>query len=118
MDSSTISTVDEYIASFPANIQEKLQAMREHIVKKLPEVEESFIYGMAAYHYKKRPIIYFAAHRIHIGIYALPGAHAHLKVKLKAYKQGKDSVQISFAKPIPFDLITDLMNYNLLQLLQ
>ena len=117
MESKTFSTVDEYIASFPPEIQEKLQTIREHIFKTLPEITESISYNMPAYKFKKKPIIYFAGHLNHLGIYALPNAHEHFKEKLQAYKQGKGSIQISYAKPIPLELITELIHFNLYKIL-
>jgi uncharacterized protein YdhG (YjbR/CyaY superfamily) len=118
MESTAFSTVDEYIESFSPAIQAKLKEIREYILKTLPELTESISYGMPAYKYKKKPIIYYAAHLNHLGIYALPNAHEHFKERLAKYKQGKGSIQISYAKPIPLKLVGELMHFNLYQLLQ
>ena len=60
---NTKNKVDEYINSFPADIQFKLQAIRMLIFKLAPEVDESFSYGMPAYKIFKKPLIYYAAYK-------------------------------------------------------
>ena len=63
-------TVEEYINTFPENIREILEKIRGVILKVAPNAEESISYSMPAYKLNKKPLVYFAAFKNHIGLYA------------------------------------------------
>jgi uncharacterized protein YdhG (YjbR/CyaY superfamily) len=106
-------SVDEYIDSFPETIKIHLLKIREIILTLSPDVSEGISYGMPAFKYNKKPLVYFAAYKEHIGIYATPQVHEKFKVKLAKYKQGKGSVQFPLIKEIPFQLIKEMVNFKL-----
>lgn len=49
-------TVEEYINTFPENIREILEKIRNVILKAAPNAEESISYGMPAYKLNKKTI--------------------------------------------------------------
>lgn len=106
------STVDSYIKSFPQDIQESLNRIREIIKKAAPEAAEGIAYEMPAYKLNGRPLVYFAAFKSHIGFYATPSGHSEFSEELSKYKQGKGSVQFPLDKPIPFDLIERIVRFR------
>jgi uncharacterized protein YdhG (YjbR/CyaY superfamily) len=107
-----INTVDEYINSFPADIQKILGKIRGIIKKQAPEAVESISYGMPGYKTNKRPLVYFAAYKNHIGFYATPTGHEKFAEELSIYPQGKGSVQFPLGKPIPYNLITRIVEFR------
>jgi uncharacterized protein YdhG (YjbR/CyaY superfamily) len=109
---NNFKNVDEYIKSFPDNIQKLLQQIREIIKKKAPDADESISYGMPAYKLNKKPLVYFAGYENHIGFYATPTGHTAFTEELSHYKQGKGSVQFPLEKPIPFDLIGKIVTFR------
>jgi uncharacterized protein YdhG (YjbR/CyaY superfamily) len=60
-------TVDESIASFPADLQLKLRKIRSTIKKAPPAAEEKIGYGIPGYKLS-RPLIYFAVYKEHVGV--------------------------------------------------
>lgn len=110
-----INTVDQYIKSFPENIQDFLKKIRMTIIANAPNAIEEISYGMPAYRTNKKPLVYFAAFSKHIGFYATPKGHKEFKEKLSQYKQGKGSVQFPFDNPIPFELIAEIVRYRVLE---
>ena len=62
------NTVDEYLAIFPQNIKDKLDKLRLTIKKTAPEAEEIISYNMPAFTFHGI-LVYFAAHKKHIGFY-------------------------------------------------
>ena len=101
--------VEEYISNFPDSIQERLIVIRNLIFESLPQVEESIAYGMPAYKFNKKPLIYFAGYKNHIGIYAFPTTHELFKIKLANYKQGRGSVQFPNNYELPLELIKEMI---------
>jgi uncharacterized protein YdhG (YjbR/CyaY superfamily) len=104
--------IDDYIATFPENIQEKLWQMHETILENAPGVSESFAYGMPAYKFNKKPLVYFAAFKNHIGFYATPSGHEKFNTALSVYKQGKGSVQFPLDQDLPLDLIAAIVRFR------
>jgi len=107
--------VDEYIMSFPDEIREILSKIRAIIREKDPDAEESIQYDMPAYKTNGRALVYFAAFKNHIGFYATPTGHAAFAEELSKYKQGKGSVQFPLDKPIPFDLIGEIIEFRVIE---
>ncbi len=97
--------IDDYINSFPQDIQDILQEIRRAIREVAPEAIEVIFYGIPSYSVYGRPLVYFAANKKHIGFYATPSGHKEFAKELSAYKGGKGSVQFPYDKPIPYDLI-------------
>lgn len=105
-------TVDEYIASFPKEIQFLLKNIRSTIRNKAPEATESISYGMPAYKTFGKPLVYFAGYKKHIGFYATPTGQTEFANELSNYKQGKGSVQFPVDHPIPYWLIEQIVIFR------
>ena len=107
-----MNEIENYIQQFPENVQEILQHMRKLIHDNAPNADELFAYGMPAYKLNKKPLVYFAAYKNHIGFYATPSGHSQFKVELSTYKQGKGSVQFPIDQPIPYKLIERIVKFR------
>ena len=104
--------VDAYIAAFTPEVQEILTQIRNLIKDTAPGAVEGMAYGMPAYKLNKKPLVYFAGYKNHIGFYATPSGHEQFSKELSKYKQGKGSVQFPLDKPIPFDLIRQMVAFR------
>lgn len=104
--------MDEYIASFPIEKQEILEKIRAIIKKIIPNTEETISYAIPTFKLNGKNLVHFAAYKNHIGFYATPSGQAEFKEELSKYKQGKGSVQFTFDKPIPYDLIKKIVKFK------
>ncbi len=105
--------VETYIAQFPPNVQEILNDIRKIITGLAVDAEEGIFYGMPGYKLHKKPLVYFAGYKNHIGFYATPSGHEAFEDKLKPYKQGKGSVQFQLHEPIPYALIEEIVRFRI-----
>ena len=105
-------SVEEYIATFPKEVQLLLEKIRQIILKTAPKATESISYGMPAYKLNGKPLVYFGGYKKHIGFYATPTGHSAFSEKLSKYKQGKGSVQFPINEPIPYDLIAKIVTFR------
>jgi uncharacterized protein YdhG (YjbR/CyaY superfamily) len=112
MTSAKPKNVDEYIADFPEDVQEILRKIRLVIMQVAPKAEENIAYGMPAYKLNKKPLVYFAGYKNHIGFYATPTGHSEFVKELSKYKQGKGSVQFPLHEPLPIDLIAKIVRFR------
>jgi uncharacterized protein YdhG (YjbR/CyaY superfamily) len=108
---ATPSTVDEYIAVFPKEVQQLLKQMRAAIKAAAPKAEELISYGMPGYKYHGQ-LVFFAAFKNHIGFYATPAGHKAFEKELSKYKQGKGSVQFPVEELLPLSLITKIVKFR------
>ncbi|GAB4580993.1 MAG: iron chaperone [Anaerolineales bacterium] len=103
------TSIDEYIASFPEATQQKLAELRATIVATAPGIEEKISYDMPTFMFHGR-LIYFAAWKKHIALYAVkPTALETYKEEVAPYKGEKGSLAFPLHQPLPLDLIRKLV---------
>ena len=81
-----------------------------------PDAEEKINYNLPAISLvkggKRDSQIMFAAYKKHIGFYPYPTTLAHFENELQEYKRAKGSVQFSLSKPIPYELISRMVQFR------
>jgi uncharacterized protein YdhG (YjbR/CyaY superfamily) len=107
-----MDNIEKYISQYPENVQEILRKIRKLIKENAPGAEELISYGMPGYRTNKKPLVYFAAFKNHIGLYATPSGHEKFKKELSKYKQGKGSVQFPLDQPVPYKLIERIVKFR------
>ena len=110
-EKSTPKEIDEYIASYPKDVQEILAKIRSTIREAAPEAGEKISYGMPTFTLKGN-LVHFAAFNKHIGFYPIPSGIEAFKEELSAYKGGKGSVQFPLDEPIPYELISRIVKFR------
>jgi uncharacterized protein YdhG (YjbR/CyaY superfamily) len=105
-------TIDDYIKTFPEDVQIILEKLRRTIQKAAPEAVETISYGIPTFKLNGRYLVYFAAWKNHIGFYPMPSGAKAFKKELSVYNQGKGSIQFSLDKPIPYDLISKIITFR------
>jgi uncharacterized protein YdhG (YjbR/CyaY superfamily) len=112
-----ITTVEEYFNSQPENVKNALLSIRQCILKVVPEAKELFNYNIPAYALieggKRNEQIMIAGYTNHVGLYPHPTTMEKFEEQLKDFKKGKGSVQFPIDKPIPKDLIIEMVKYRL-----
>lgn len=99
-------SVDEYIATFPDDVQKVLQEIRTVIRNAAPEAAETISYDMPTFNLNGTYLIYFAGWKRHVALYPVTGKISEtLATELSGYKGTKGSVHFPLNKPMPLDLI-------------
>ena len=105
------NTIDEYIATFPTEVQKLLQEMRATIRAAAPEAQEKISYQMPTF-YLKGNLVHFAAHQKHIGFYPAPSGIEAFQAELAVFKGAKGSVQFPIDQPLPLDLVRRIVEFR------
>lgn len=105
------NNIDRYISDFPANTKVILEQLRDTIRKIVPEAEESINYGIPTFKLNGN-LVHFAAFKNHIGFYPAPSGISAFKKELSVYKTAKGSVQFPIDKPLPLEIITEIVKFR------
>jgi uncharacterized protein YdhG (YjbR/CyaY superfamily) len=105
------STVDEYIALYPAPIRAGLNLLRKTIKTAAPGAEEMISYQMPAYKLKGM-LVFFSATNKHFGFYPTASPILAFKEKLKGYETSKGTIKFPLDKPIPVRLVTEIVKWK------
>ena len=108
----TYTTIDEYIASFPQEVQTILEELRQVIRGSAPDAEELISYGIPTFDLNGLHLVHFAAYKSHVGFYPTSSGIKAFKRELSSFKTSKGTVQFPLDKPIPFDLIKKIVNFR------
>ena len=109
--SDMFETVDEYIESFPDEVQLILEELRSTIRNSAPEAVEVISYKIPTFKLGGKPLIYFAAWKNHIGIYPVPSTYEALDRELAPYRSGADTLRFPLRDPIPLGLIEKVVQF-------
>lgn len=112
MEKNTFETIDDYINAFPSETKRILQKIRETVREAAPEATESINYGIPTFKMHGN-LVHFAAYKKHIGFYPAPSGIEAFKKEVESFKTGKGTLQFPLDKPIPYDLISDIVQFRL-----
>ncbi len=106
------TVIEKYIDEQTEDVQVILTNIREMILKEFPEVEEKFSWNMPQIYYKGS-VVWFANFKAHIGLFPEPQAIVDFQDRLVGYKTSKGGIQFKKNEEIPYELILDIVRYNI-----
>jgi len=108
------SSIDDYIASFPDDVQKILQEIRAVITEAAPEAAETISYDMPTFNLNGAYLIYFAAWKKHVALYPVTEKiFQTLSSELSGYKGTKGSAHFPLNNPVPIDLIRKIIELRI-----
>jgi len=102
-----LSTVDEYIQSFPKEVQNALGKIRRTLHKAVPGAVETISYGIPCLKVDRRYLVYFAGWKNHISLYPIPSGTPAYRKKIADYVAGKGTLKFPLTESIPLDIVED-----------
>jgi uncharacterized protein YdhG (YjbR/CyaY superfamily) len=111
------ANIDEYIASFPREIQSVLENIRLTIKQAAPDAVEKISYQMPTF-FLKGNLIHFAAFKNHIGLYPPVKGDPKLRADISPYAGEKGNLRFPLDKPIPYTLIRRIVKFRVKEQLE
>jgi uncharacterized protein YdhG (YjbR/CyaY superfamily) len=106
-------TVEEYIESFPKNVQDILEKLRNTVRRTAPDSVESISYSMPTFKLNGQRLVYFSAWKNHIGFYSIPKGDEAFRKELSPYRGEKGSLRFPLDRPVPYDLVKKIVMLRL-----
>ena len=113
MVKSDFKNIDEYISTFPNEIQEILESICKTIKEAAPKATETISYQMPTFKLNGKNLVHFAAFKNHISFFPTPSGVSAFEKNLKSYRTSKGTIQFPLDKPIPYDLIKKIVEFRL-----
>ncbi|WP_221469094.1 iron chaperone [Cohnella nanjingensis] len=114
MSSKTkFETTDAYIGTFPKDVQDGLEQIRQTIQQAVPEAEEVISYQLPAFQYHGM-LIYYSAYKNHYSLSFPPPFRIFevFQTQLAPYEVSKTTIQLPMDQPLPLDLVGELAKYR------
>lgn len=108
---ASFSSIDEYIAMFPEDMQATLEALRAAIRAAAPDAEERISYQMPAFALKGN-LVYFAVMKNHIGFYPTSSGIQAFSDALSIYESSKGAMRFPLGYPLPLELISKIVKFR------
>jgi uncharacterized protein YdhG (YjbR/CyaY superfamily) len=108
------TTIDEYIAAFPPDVQSILKRIRLTVRKAAPQAEEKISYRIPAF-FMGGVLIYFAAFKNHIGVYPPVRGDEKLTEAIAPYRGEKGNLKFPLDEPIPYALVSRIVKLRVKQ---
>ena len=109
----TFKSMDEYIGTFPEDVQKILEELRTTIKTAAPDAEETISYNIPTFKLNGKYLIYFAGWKSHISIYPIPIGSESFNKQVAKYSEGKGTLKFPMDKPLPLKLITKMVKLKL-----
>jgi uncharacterized protein YdhG (YjbR/CyaY superfamily) len=103
------ATVDDYINSFPDDVQQILNELRRAIHEAVLGAGETISYKIPTITLDGRYLVYFAGSKHHVSVYPIPAIDESLEAQIAPYKASKGTLKFPLGKPIPYPLIQRLV---------
>ncbi len=107
--------IDEYIDNYTPDVQEILKRIRKISKEIVPDGEEVISYGIPTIKLNGKYVVYFAAFAKYISIYPVIHDDPKLSKKLETYRAGRGTLHFPLDKPIPYDLIKEIIKSLLIE---
>ena len=108
-----MSEIDTYLQTVTPEQKEALEHIRTLIHEVIPDAEETMGYGMPTFKFKGKNVVHFAAFKDHMSLFPSSEPIETLKDQLADFKTSKGTIQFTLAKPIPDNLVKDLVTVSL-----
>ena len=106
--------VDDYISSFPNDVQKVLRLVQKTIQKAVPDAEEMVSYQIPAFKSNGVWIFYYSAYAKHYSLSCPPPFTVFEKFKdeLSEFEVSKSAIKFPLDKPVPVKLIADMSKFR------
>jgi uncharacterized protein YdhG (YjbR/CyaY superfamily) len=111
-DKIVFNSIDEYIVTFPAEVQKILEEIRATIKAIAPDAKEKISNQIPCFELNGRNLIHFAGWNRHISMYPVPAGDEALEKKIGRYIAGKGTLKFPLDEPIPLELIGEIVKFR------
>lgn len=113
-EKNRFETPEQYIDSFPPDIQKILKQARATLQKAVPDAEEVISYNIPAFKKDGGWVFYYSAYKKHFSLSCPPPftVFEEFKKELAGYELSKSTIRFPYEQGVPVKLIGDMAKYR------
>jgi len=111
-DKIVFTSIDQYIGTFPEDVQKILEEIRVTIKAAAPDAKEKISYQIPAFELNGRNLVHFAGWKKHVSLYPIPAGDEAFEKEIAKYVAGKGTLKFPLDKPLPMKLISRIIKYR------
>ena len=116
-DGNARSRINAYFAALPAPTRKALKQVRAAIRAAAPGAVEGFSYGIPAFRFDGKALVWCAAWKNHLSIYPMTATMKRVHAReLERYEVSKGTIRFPLDEPIPSGLIKKLVKSRVKEL--
>lgn len=104
------SSVDQYVASFTGDAKAALAEIRRVIRSVVPDGQETITYQMPTVKVGGKALVHFAGWKEHVSLYPVPSGDEAFQRAIEPYRSGQGTLKFPLSRPIPLDLIKQVVS--------
>lgn len=104
-------TVEEYIARYDGEVRNRMEKLRTIICECSPEITEKISWAMPTFVLNGN-LVHFSGEKHHLGFHPTPSAIEAFSHRLTEYKYSKGTVQLPYDKPMPYELLREMVQFR------
>jgi len=108
--------IDAYLANLPADQRAALQELRETVAATAPQAVEAISYGIPAFRYRGRPLVWYHAAKAYCSFFPTAEPIEVHRAELSGFALSKGTIRFKPDKPPSKALVAKLVRYRLAQL--
>jgi uncharacterized protein YdhG (YjbR/CyaY superfamily) len=110
------NSVDAYIAGFPPDVQQQIEALRTTIRAAAPEAIERISYSIIGFFIGTQHLVYLGGWKRHLALYPVPRGTAAFEREAALYRDAKSTLRFPLDAPMPLGFVTRLVKTRLKEL--
>ena len=110
---NTYNTVDQYLQNVESAKRTILEHIRALVQQTVQDAEQSISYGMPAFKYRGKPLVYYGAFKHHMSLFPTAEPTEILKDKLTDFVTTKGTVQFTEDHQLSDDLIIEMLHIRM-----
>lgn len=104
-----MATIEAYLEGVSPMQRHEYEKIRTLIGKLVPDVEETLSYGMPAFKYGGKPLIYFGAFKDHMSLFPTGDPTIDEIEGVENFRTSKGTLQFTTEKPIPQSVLSEII---------
>ena len=112
-DKVVFTSIDQYIGTFPEEVQKILEEIRTTIKAIAPDAKEKISYQIPCFELNGSNLIHFAGWNRHISMYPVSAGDEAFEKKIAKYVSGRGTLKFPLDEPMPLELIEEVVRLRL-----
>lgn len=112
MATTKFETIEQYLSTFPPEVQQILEKIRTMVKDSEPSATERISYNIPGFFLNGKYFVYMSGYKNHVSLYPIPTGDDEFQKSIEKYKKGKGTLQFQLKEAIPWPVIKTVIEQS------